>query len=72
MTQEQAVIEVLRKIGKPSTLEEIYLETLKHANNLFNTKTPDASIRRIVQLSVHTKQYDRGIVTGKQIGRAHV
>lgn len=49
MTQTQAVEEIIRKQGGVSTLKDIY----KHIHEIegcdWKTKTPDATIRRIVQ-----------------------
>lgn len=49
MTQYEAVIETLKKLGGIATLGQLNQEVLKIDNCSWNTKTPFASIRRIVQ-----------------------
>ena len=49
MKQYEAVIETLKKLGGVATLGQLNQEVLKVANCSWNTKTPFASIRRIVQ-----------------------
>lgn len=50
MKQHAAVIETLEKLGGIATLGQLYQEVLKSEDFGWNTKTPHASIRRIVQL----------------------
>ncbi|MGI0015776.1 MAG: hypothetical protein ACREBU_20355, partial [Nitrososphaera sp.] len=49
MKQYEAVIEVMRMNGGYATLGFLYREALKVPRVIWNTKTPFASIRRIVQ-----------------------
>jgi hypothetical protein len=49
MKQHQAVIEVMRARGGYATLGQLYQEVLKVPGVEWSTKTPFASIRRIVQ-----------------------
>jgi hypothetical protein len=49
MKQYEAVIQTLEKLGGQATLAELYQETLKIKDCDWGTKTPFASIRRIVQ-----------------------
>lgn len=49
MTQAQAVRETLRKLGGVATLKDIYKHIHEIDDCKWNTKTPDATIRRIVQ-----------------------
>lgn len=49
MTQTQAVINVMKQNGGYSTLLDLYREVLQAKGVEWRTKTPDASIRRIVQ-----------------------
>lgn len=49
MKQYQAVIIALEKLGGQATLADLYRETMKVENCKWETKTPFASIRRIVQ-----------------------
>lgn len=49
MTQRQAVEETLEKLGGIATLGQLYKETFSIENCQWKTKTPFASIRRIVQ-----------------------
>ena len=50
-TQSQIVLEVIEKLGGISTLGLLTQETLEHPQFKFSGKTPQANIRRIVQLS---------------------
>ena len=78
MKQFEAVIETLDKLGGVATLGELNREVFKIKDCIWNTKTPFASIRRIVQqtkgiykikpglygLEKYRKQIeDKGIVT---------
>jgi hypothetical protein len=49
MKQHEAVIIALEKLGGQATLADLYRETLKVEGPVWATKTPFASIRRIVQ-----------------------
>lgn len=49
MKQYEAVIETLKELGGVATLGQLNQEVLKNDNCSWNTKTPFASIRRIVQ-----------------------
>ncbi|HZS09779.1 MAG TPA: hypothetical protein VFD58_33440 [Blastocatellia bacterium] len=50
MKQYEAVIQTLEKLGGQATLAELYREVLKIGECNWQTKTPFASIRRIVQV----------------------
>jgi hypothetical protein len=49
MKQYEAVIQALEILGGQATLAELYMETMKITDCNWGTKTPFASIRRIVQ-----------------------
>src|SRR5450830_1405287 len=49
MKQYDAVIQALEQLGGQSTLADLYVETMKIKDCEWKTKTPFASIRRIVQ-----------------------
>jgi len=49
MKQHEAVIQTLERLGGQATLAELYREVMKIKNCKWGTKTPFASIRRIVQ-----------------------
>lgn len=49
MTQAQAVIETIRRQGGIATLKHIYEHIHEIKDCQWNTKTPEATIRRIVQ-----------------------
>jgi hypothetical protein len=49
MKQHEAVIIALEKLGGQATLADLYRETMKVEEGKWETKTPFASIRRIVQ-----------------------
>lgn len=49
MTQNEAVIETMRKLGGCATFGQLNIEVFKIKDCKWNTKTPFASIRRIVQ-----------------------
>jgi hypothetical protein len=49
MKQYHAVIQALEQLGGQSTLADLYVETMKIKDCEWKTKTPFASIRRIVQ-----------------------
>ena len=51
MTQKEAVIQTLERLGGIATLGRLYQEVFKVRDCVWDTKTPFASIRRIVQLS---------------------
>lgn len=50
-TQYQAVTEALEQLGGLATLAQLYSSVPRISGCTWNTKTPQASIRRIVQLS---------------------
>lgn len=50
MKQYEAVIQTLEKLGGQATLAQLYQETLKIPGVTWGTKTPFASIRRIIQV----------------------
>ena len=50
MKQHEAVIETLRRLGGLATLAQLYKEVFKIQSCAWATKTPMASIRRIVQV----------------------
>ncbi len=50
MKQHEAVIQTLDQLGGVATLGELYTEVLKNPQCEWKTKTPFASIRRIVQI----------------------
>lgn len=51
MNQQQAVIQTIEQLGGVATLGQLYTEVFKIKDCEWKTKTPTASIRRIVQLS---------------------
>ena len=51
MTQREAVIQTLERLGGIATLGTLYQEVFKIAECTWKTKTPFASIRQIVQLA---------------------
>jgi len=51
MTQHEAVISTMDKLGGAATLGQLYSEVFKIKDCAWGTKTPTASIRRIVQLN---------------------
>lgn len=51
MTQYDAVAEALDRLGGVATLAQLYKEVPKVPGCLWKTRTPQASVRRIVQLS---------------------
>ena len=50
MNQQEAVIQTVEKLGGLATLGQLYAEVFKIKDCAWKTKTPLASIRRIVQL----------------------
>jgi hypothetical protein len=50
MKQHEAVIETLERLGGVATLAQLYKEVFKIESCVWQTKTPMASIRRIVQV----------------------
>ena len=50
MKQHEAVIQTLEKLGGKATLAQLYNEVMKVEDCKWETKTPFASIRRIVQM----------------------
>jgi hypothetical protein len=53
ITQTQQVIDVMKEKGGYATLLDLYREVLQVRNAQWKTKTPDATIRRIVQDQRH-------------------
>lgn len=51
MNQQQAVLQTLERLGGAATLGQLYVEVFKAKECEWKTKTPTASIRRIVQLN---------------------
>lgn len=51
MNQQQAVLQTLERLGGAATLGQLYMEVFKTKDCEWKTKTPTASIRRIVQLN---------------------
>lgn len=51
MTQAEAVIQTLENLGGIATLGQLYTEVFKVSDCKWKTRTPTASVRRIVQLS---------------------
>jgi len=51
MTQHEAVVQTLENLDGAATLGQLYTEVFKVKDCKWKTKTPNASIRRIVQLS---------------------
>jgi hypothetical protein len=51
MNQQQAVIQTMERLGGVATLGQLYSEVFKIKDCAWKTKTPTASIRRIVQLN---------------------
>jgi len=49
MKQHEAVIQALEALGGQATLAQLYIEVMKIPECEWKTKTPFASIRRIVQ-----------------------
>ena len=49
MKQHEAVIQTLERLGGKATLAQLYREVMKIDDCKWGTKTPFASIRRIVQ-----------------------
>jgi hypothetical protein len=50
MNQQQAVIQTMERLGGVATLGQLYAEVFKIKDCEWKTKTPFASVRRIVQL----------------------
>lgn len=61
MKQYEAVIEALEKLGGVATLGQLNQETLKIKDCEWKTKTPFASIRRIVQLDKNIYKIKPGL-----------
>jgi hypothetical protein len=51
MNQQQAVLQTMERLGGAATLGQLYAEVFKIKDCDWKTKTPTASIRRIVQLN---------------------
>lgn len=61
MKQNEAVILTLEKLGGVATLGQLNQETLKIKECIWKTKTPFASIRRIVQLDKNIYKIKSGL-----------
>lgn len=61
MKQSEAVILTLEKLGGVATLGQLNQEVLKFSNCEWKTKTPFASIRRIVQTNSHIYKIKPGL-----------
>jgi len=61
MKQNEAVILTMEKLGGVATLGQLNQETFKIKNCIWNTKTPFASIRRIVQLDKNIYKIKPGL-----------
>jgi len=61
MKQNQAVIETLEKLGGVATLGQLNQEVFKISDCIWKTKTPFASIRRIVQLDKNIYKIKPGL-----------
>lgn len=61
MRQNEAVILTLEKLGGVATLGQLNQEVFKIKDCKWNTKTPFASIRRIVQLNKHIYKIRPGL-----------
>lgn len=61
MRQNEAVILALEKLGGVATLGQLNQETMKIKECVWNTKTPFASIRRIVQLDKNIYKIKPGL-----------
>lgn len=67
MTQEQAVVETVKKLGGIATLGQLYQNIFLIEDCKWNTKTPHASIRRIVQLSSYLYKIKPGLYALKEM-----
>src|SRR5512136_933053 len=61
MKQHAAVISTLERLGGQATLGELYREVMKIKDCKWDTKTPFASIRRIVQTRPETFRVRPGL-----------
>ena len=61
MTQKEAVIKTLEKLGGLATLGQLNQEVIKIKECVWKTKTPFASIRRIVQLDKNIYKIKPGL-----------
>ena len=61
MKQYEAVIQTLERLGGQATLAELYREVMKIKDCKWDTKTPFASIRRIVQTRPETFRVRPGL-----------
>jgi len=61
MKQNEAVIHTIEKLGGIATLGQLYQEVLKINECVWKTKTPYASIRRIVQLDKNIYKIKPGL-----------
>jgi hypothetical protein len=61
MNQQQAVIQTMERLGGVATLGQLYAEVFKIKDCEWKTKTPFASVRRIVQLHKEIYKIKPGI-----------
>jgi hypothetical protein len=59
-SQREAVEEGLRKLGGEATLKDIYAATRAIKGVTWNTQTPEASIRRILQTNAQFEKVVAG------------
>jgi hypothetical protein len=67
MKQNEAVIKTLEKLGGVATLGQLNQEVLKISDCIWKTKTPFASIRRIVQLDKEIYKIKPGLYGLKKL-----
>jgi len=66
MTQEQAVKQIMQNLGGAVTLKTIYEHLPDIPDCIWRTKTPEASVRRIVQTSPDIIRLKAGVYILKQ------
>lgn len=66
MKQHEAVIIALEKLGGTATLKDLNTETMKIKDCEWNTKTPSANIRRIVNKSEKIVKIKPGLYSLKK------
>ena len=67
MTQEKAVLETIKNLGGVATLEQLYRNVFSITECTWKTKTPFASIRRIVQQSSELYKIKPGLYALKDM-----
>ncbi len=70
MKQYEAVIQTLERLGGQATLAELYREVMKIEDCKWETKTPFASIRRIVQFHDLQDFYAQMVIVADEHRRA--